>query len=399
MSVYKIHEDNIARLEDKLKKIEKKCAKLGCTYNYKRIGEVYEEVKHDDGTTAIAKFIEVEVEGKAIINDWEVIARVDHETNGVIISKVCFDVEIPAKYTLSDYNHCEHCNSRRNRKVVYVLRHTETGEWKQVGATCLKEFTHGLDAEMAASFLAMFDELVEWDAVTPSSSYRKYYNLRDYLRYCVECVNKFGYVRSHDGYSTAERAWDYFMLKEYNWAINSQVRETLEKAMNDVQFNANTDEAAETVDKVIEYVLSCEADSDYIITIQTLAKDEYFNCKYTGFIASMVVCYHKHIAKMEKAEAEKKAAAENPSRYIGNVGERMTREIASAELVHSFDNQYGMTFFYRIIDTDGNVLMWRSSNWLDLDHFDFKTVTFTVKSHEEYRGIQQTHVTRCKFAK
>ena len=399
MSVYKIHEDNIARLEDKLKKIEKKCAKLGCTYNYKRIGEVYEEVKNDDGTTAIAKFIEVEVEGKAVINDWEVIARVDHETNGVIISKVCFDVEIPAKYTLSDYNHCEHCNSRRNRKVVYVLRHTDSGEWKQVGATCLKEFTHGLDAEMAARFLAMFDELVEWDAVVGGSSYRKYYVLKDYLRYCVECVNKFGYVRSHDGYSTAERAWDYFMLKEHNWAINRTVREALEKAMAEVQFDANTTANSEEVDKVIEYVLSCEADSDYIITIQTIAKDECFNSKYTGFIASMVVCYHKHIAKMQKVEAEKKAAEENPSKHIGTKGERLTCEIDRVELITSWDNQYGMTFLYRIVDKIGNILIWRTSNWLDLDKFDFTKVTFTVKNHDEFRGVLQTEVTRCKFAK
>lgn len=47
MSVYQIHEDNIARLEDKLKKIEKKCSKLGCTYNYKRIGEVYKDINKE----------------------------------------------------------------------------------------------------------------------------------------------------------------------------------------------------------------------------------------------------------------------------------------------------------------------------------------------------------------
>ena len=399
MSIYKIHEDNIARLEDKLKKIEKKCAKLGCTYNYKRIGEVYEEVKNDDGTTDVAKFIEVEVEGKAIVNDWEVIARVDHQPNGVVISKVCFDVEIPAKYTLSDYNYCEHCNSKRNRKVVYVLRHIDSGEWKQVGATCLNEFTHGLDAEMAVRFLAMFDELVEWDSVVCGSSYRKYYNLKDYLRYCIECVNKFGYARSQERYSTAARAWDYFMLKEHNFAFNSAIREAIEKAIAEVQFDANTDTNREEVDKVIEYVLSCEADSDYIITIQTLAKDECFNSKYTGFIASMVACYNKHVAKIQMEQAAKKQAEESPSKHLGTVGERLTCEIDKVELVTSWDSPYGITMLYRIVDKLGNVLIWKTSNWLNLDNFDFTKVTFTVKNHDEFRGVLQTEVTRCKFAK
>ena len=58
-----------------------------------------------------------------------------------------------------------------------------------------------------------------------------------------------------------------------------------------------------------------------------------------------------------------------------------------------------MTFLYRIVDKIGNILIWRTSNWLDLDKFEFTKVTFTVKNHDEFRGVLQTEVTRCKFAK
>lgn len=59
----------------------------------------------------------------------------------------------------------------------------------------------------------------------------------------------------------------------------------------------------------------------------------------------------------------------------------------------------GCTYNYRIVDKLGNIFIWRTSNWLDLDKFDFTKVTFTVKNHDEFRGVLQTEVTRCKFAK
>ena len=51
---------------------------------------------------------------------------------------------------------------------------------------------------------------------------------------------------------------------------------------------------------------------------------------------------------------------------------------------------------YRIIDVDGNILIWRTSTWLDLDK-NFDEVTCTVKEHSEYDGMLQTDVIRCKF--
>lgn len=398
MSIYKIHEDNIARLEAKLQRIEKKCSKLGCSYIYNKVGEVYEEVTDAEGRTSMAKFIEIEVEGKAIINDWEVIARVDHESNGVVISKVRFDVELPAKYTLSDYNHCEHCNSRRNRKVVYVLRHTVTDEWKQVGASCLREFTNGLDAEMAASYLAMFDEFVEWDYVAPTSGYKQYYPIKDYLRYCVECISKFGWTSKNAGYSTAERAWEYFMLKEYNSCWSIQAREAMEEQMASVNFNANTAENAQVVDNAIKFILESEADSDYMLTLQTLASSDYFRSKFDGFVASMIKCYNNHLDKLKKEGAAKKAAEENPSKHVGSVGDRITCDIESVECVTSWDTMYGITFLYKLVDKSGNILMWKTSNWLELDNFKYTKVTCTTKAHSEFQGVAQTEVTRCKFA-
>lgn len=182
MARYFIHEANIEKVEDRIFKIGNKCNKFGCSFNYERVGEEFRNVSEIPNQPNIQKFIEIEVEGVAVINHWELIAKIEHEHGGCIISKIDFDAEIPEKYMLSDYCVCEHCNSKRLRKVVYILRNMQTGEFKQVGSSCLKDFTGALDAENAARYFAMFDELVENDGVYIEGSGTTYYRIKDYLR-------------------------------------------------------------------------------------------------------------------------------------------------------------------------------------------------------------------------
>ena len=49
---------------------------------------------------------------------------------------------------------------------------------------------------------------------------------------------------------------------------------------------------------------------------------------------------------------------------------------------------------YKMHDEDGNVMMWTTGNSLDVEYS--YTVTGTVRKHEEYRGVKQTWLTRCR---
>lgn len=46
---------------------------------------------------------------------------------------------------------------------------------------------------------------------------------------------------------------------------------------------------------------------------------------------------------------------------------------------------------------DGNILIWKTGKWFG-DDFDVTTITGTVKAHNEFRGVKQTELTRCKLA-
>lgn len=142
---YAIYEGNIDRLEKKLKRISNKCKAYGCDFHYEQTGEEFRELKDEKGNKYTARFVLVEAEGTAIINDWEFIAELEHTENGNIITGVA-GVEVPERYYTSKPM-CEHCNSKRFRKNTYIVRNKQTGEFKQVGKSCLKDFTHGMSAE------------------------------------------------------------------------------------------------------------------------------------------------------------------------------------------------------------------------------------------------------------
>ena len=117
---FDIFEGNMERLREKMKKMEKKCAKHGNPFHYEEKGETFKMVDvlvpgTNETEKRVLRYIVVDVSGSPIINNWKFIASCTHTAYGNIFGKACWDVEIPKRYYHSDCV-CEHCNSRRIRK-------------------------------------------------------------------------------------------------------------------------------------------------------------------------------------------------------------------------------------------------------------------------------------------
>ena len=123
---YAIYEGNIDRLEKKLKRISNKCKAYGCDFHYEQTGEEFRELKDEKGNKYTARFVLVEAEGTAIINDWEFIAELEHTENGNIITGVA-GVEVPERY-YTTRPMCEHCNSTTIKLIGKLLREKITIE-------------------------------------------------------------------------------------------------------------------------------------------------------------------------------------------------------------------------------------------------------------------------------
>lgn len=411
--MYAILECNMIRLEKKLNRIKNKCEKYGVDFHYEKVGEEFREIETgevnlDTGKpiTATAKFILVEAEGTALINDWEFIATVEHTEKGNLIQGYKKDIEVPERYYNSDPI-CEHCKSNRYRKNTYIVHNVKTDEFKQVGKSCLNDFTHGLSAEAIASYISMFDELIKGEYVDPSGGWTHYYDTKEMLQFMAECIRKFGYVK-RDPYSstpsTAERASAY-RSAYYNeggfiWEeINRKNREEMRR----IEFDHNSPQAIKMTEDALAWIAEQEEFNNYMHNLKTACSLKYDDGKAFGLLASLFPTYDRSLEReaQKRLEEEKRArerANEANSKFIGEVGDRITiKNIHKIKLLTSWDTQWGYVYLWKIVDADGNVYIWRTSNG-DLGKEDINAIRIigTIKKHEEFNGIKQTQLTRCK---
>ena len=391
--MYEIFEGNMERLEAKLTRIANKCKKYGCDFTYEKVGETFRELEDEDGQKYTARFIQVEAAGKAVINDWQFIASVEHTEKGNIINRTC-NIEVPERY-YTGQPVCEHCKSRRYRKNTYIVRNINSGEFKQVGKSCLQDFTNGLSAEMAAAYISLYECLIEGEAPGPGCHIERYIDLKEALQFIAETVDKFGYVKTQErGRSTASRAGDYYAAE--HGLVYGKTKEEYDREMAAVAFDHKSPKVLALVAEALDWILSQDETNNYIHNLKTVCSLPYVRWKNFGILASLFPSYDRERAYKARKEAEAKAReAEAVSQYVGAVKDRITIEVESVDCVTSWETEFGITRVYKIIGADGNVYTWKTTKWLD---DGIKTSIGTVKAHTEFRGVKQTEVTRCKVA-
>ena len=389
--MYAIYEEFYPDVEKKLNRVAKKCIKHGNDFTFEIKGEEIRE-KYNDETrrTEYYKFLLVEVDGTAKINNWECIAVLEIHEIGNIIRRINTEIDIPERFKHTE-NICEHCNTKRQRNNLYVIHNTETDEWKQVGGNCLKLYTDGLNMEYVAAYMDGITELEEFDGIVGHG--KAYYHVDEIISYAVEVIEKTGYFNAQSVLPTKYLV-SILMHNNLNRAIELINKDfegaRLDVRINDKDFHKNNTQ--DVVKEIINYYKNIEDDSEFIHNVKVMLNEEYVLAKNFGFLCYLPEGYAKHMQK----EIEKVKKVE--TKYFGEVGNRYKdKVIQSVALITSWETQWGYTYIYKITLEDGSVLTWKTNNGLYLDRDEeFDKISFTVKEHKEYKGEKQTEVTRCK---
>lgn len=379
---YNIFEGNMERFNKWMKRIYNKCKKYGNDFSYEVLGEAFHEV---DGETY--KYYEVEVNGTAKVNDWEFIGVIEFYPEGNVI-RTHKEVSIPEKYKTSN-PYCEHCKTNRKRKDCYLVMNTKTGEFKQVGKTCLKDYTGGLSAEQVAMFIELMGNVSDFSA--PDNTEAKYIwkNRDEVLRYAFECIRCFGYIKAGaEGNTIPTKAMVNITManKRGKMKLDNKTAYIMETK----KFNAEDDSVYEKVKSALEYISNLECENTFIHNMKLISKQEYVQPRDIGFLAYLPVMY------MNSLEHEEKGDAKENSSFVGNVGEKISLIIQDVVTITGWMTQYGYTYVYKIRDEENNVYTWKTSKYL-CDEDKGKKITGTVKSHNTYGNEKQTELTRCRF--
>ena len=400
MNTYRIHEDNIERLEKKLTRIRNKCIKYGCDFEYRQVGEEFDQITDENGNDITVRYILVECEGTAKVNGWRFLATLEHHAGGNVVHKLIDEVDVPERYWTCGPV-CEHCNSARHRKETYIVYNEETNEYKQVGSSCLCDFTGGFSAEAAAEYIALYDSLIEGEAPMPGGHVESYYSTDKVLKYAIVSVKYLGYHSTEHEDPTKYRVRiDLDYDQNRGCLMKGQVEE-VEKFRADYNPDYSDPELDTIIDDLKTYIDGEKDDSSYMHNLKLLLNEEYIAIKNFGYVVSAVSVYNKHLGRVEERRIKEEAHKQDLiSQHVGTVGDRITiKNIANIETITSWTNYYGYsettTIRYKITDTDGNIYMWDCSGYIDTDR-DVVALTGTIKKHDEFRDVKQTWLTRCR---
>lgn len=393
---YRIPDENWAMFMSKLDKLNRIAAKLKCNPIVSNIVKQDNE-KQDDGSIIIYRTVAI-LGDAPILNDWTFAAVIQHlkdDADGrinVIRTIPGMGIDITKYQTAS--SRCAYCMVDRYRKDTYIVQSLITGEQLQVGKTCLKNFTGHVSPYALAAWaeeLAIFDE---WSSKgqTMGMVGSRYYPLQEYLEWVVMTVRENGWMssthaREYGDISTAHAAWNA------KFAINLPLRPKSYPTMEDVA----------RAKLVYEYIHQrCLAPdfipiNDYMANIRSIVKADVVDSKLIGLAASIIIVYTNH----EKREIEKAHRIDtSKSRYIGLPGEKHTFDALVVGIV-PMDSAYGVSELIKLVDDEGNVLTWMKSpgsKFIAELETGRRVVAYgTIKKHNEYKGIAQTVLTRCKI--
>lgn len=386
--LYQILSADIPHAESILKKLERKANKYGVPFSYsfgdEKIIKARFLTPHGTYQYTPAKVREVRVEAEkiSVSSEWEAVAMLEHRQEGNLVSMFS-DEESRMEYYSMDCN-CEHCRTNRYRKFTFIVKNKGDNTTRQVGKTCLKEYT-GIDPELALLFLDFNGTFAPLNFQTRVSdefyhgAYRQIFRVKEILAIASESISERGYIPTSEQGST----------KSY----------ILDRVGTDYPISAENLKKAE---EVIQWVLDSDDTSDFMCNAKTLCREKYCESKDVGRLAYLPAGFDKFTRKREW-EAQRNAEREQmgkASDFVGKEKERLTISIESCQLLTSGESYYGYWYLYQFLDTDGNVFVWFASNPLDdLENRKILAIKGTVKKHDERNGVKQTVLTRVKVDK
>ena len=381
MKSYTIVKELIPMFEEKLDKFAKKFSKYG-SYTYNKS----EPYVCDDEDSRWYKYtvVDIELDASYKVGDYSFVASLEwvDDANENLIKKASEDVYVPPIY--KSRRMCDHCHTSRNRVHTIILKNNESGEYVQVGKSCVRDYI-GVDLGNYASFLSFFDSIDEFLEMTEfkgQTHWKKNYTVREILEQACEEANKNGYISKsvaidNDVDSTSQRVF-YAIMGITN--LDGKLLYELHK----VDEHTN-----EMVRDVYNFFENLDSDNDYINNLKTLLKVEYVQADKLGMVVSMVG------TKLRIENENRERELRTPSEYIGSVGDKITFR-AIPKCIYSTPSQFGYFYIYKMI-SNNNVIVWNTSKNLEED-VELEFVA-TVKEHSVYRGEKQTEITRARTKK
>lgn len=384
-------------LRGNLRRLNRKAAKHGVAAFRMTIGRFSEEFleNRSEGFAAHVKTVQVTLSGQRFsLGKYRVGAELNHRDDTF---QAFGGFKIPGKYVGCQPS-CDHCQTARDRATTYLLESAD-GELKQVGASCVEEFSgvapeHALAAtSIWAEFAAMQEEL-QGESPKESAIFHPAMPLEPFLAIVSRRIRQEGWVSS----SVANANREAMMLpdKPTARAALEEIEDLVKRSKCDLVLSPDVDpQDLEIAAAALAHARASYADIPDRLEVEafdanmwSVARNDVFVDKHAGFAAFIVRKYESEVLEPRRREAQSIT-----STHVGTEGKRDEFTVTVGRKI-PMEGAYGIRMLCLMSDQHGNQLRWVASGNPDIEVGKTYLVKATVKKHDEYKGILQTHLSR-----
>jgi hypothetical protein len=384
-------DDELAATREKIARLNDRAARKGLA------GRLAVETKRVEITEELAGGLEVTrigwetlVTGEApCYSGWRFIAVLDWDPAAGLITRCAPGFEGQVNREVLRPNWCDHCGTTRNRYQTMLVEHAETGERKQVGSSCIKDFL-GHQASVVKFFEDADDLNREMDGFGGGD--RAYhFRTESVLAVAWAVIQEFGFVRSDDWYKTPTKSDVATIL--YPPHNGEAKRAALELAR---KLQPHVDQAAGQAALIREYILSdaFAGPSEYVVNLKAMMAAETVSPQHLGLVCSAPQAWAKSVERDLIRRAEKTEVVDG---YLADPKAKVELT-ATVKSIRYISGQYSTSTLYTMVTSTGHLVKWFSTagalgNEVTGTVF---TLAATVKSHDDYQGTKSTVITRAK---
>lgn len=306
-------------------------------------------------------------------------------------------------YAPREDNQCDHCQTRRSRNRIYLVRSRVTGELLQVGNSCLELYT-GINPR-GLWVLELVDDLDEVVSRAPDPVSR-----RDTADVSIDSVIAWAWGYSNEGraYISGARAQEHEVPStgsEVRRALympprpNPRAPQDYERYLEAMRIGEQlVTEQPDLLAAIRQSVLFTSEDTDYGRNLRVIldSPSGVVSFRNVAVVASLVSVYVRQLEREQEREA--KQAVASAQGFIGEVGERVRDFELTLSTVREWEGQYGWTTLLVGHTPSGHIVKWFASGRFDYEVGQvLKIEAATIKDHDEFRGQDQTVITRAKI--
>lgn len=424
--VKKVLKEHLKDVEKSIKKLHKKCDILNVERPEIIFSDVYDysfsNGEFEDDPFAIIearyKWFTIEVFDVTItlsneikLGDWNAIAFIDNIEQQYIQFDIDADYDFDFETEMKD-NICQHCNTKRNRRKIFVLKSDIDGSFKKVGSTCIKDFT-GVDP---TKFISLFQHIIrtikffdeEYSGENNSSRNISDYRVFEinhiwtiskkvlkidekYIKAKWEQMDEYPFkdFRTNLGEATSDKVKkvlfeydeeDAYYVKpgKINNSFTKGLREWLKNIK--VRIDTHTNDLDEKM----------EIENEFDLKLKNYSKRKRVRTFDIGFTSWIVDAYLNHLETLNAPE----------SNWVGEINEKIQLDVTVNSVIGR-DTDFGWSYIYKMVDTNGNIytkfgtINARYSNTNEIEKGSILKMSAPVKSHNEYKNIKETILGRC----